>query len=810
MRKKMNNFSSASPRIEKLRNMYLNAKPNIDIQRAVLMHEMYKAGKFDGLSRIMLNAKFLEYYLQNQTIYLEEGQLIASKFANGCRAVPVYPEAGGAAMINEYRKARTREIDPFIFDEEDEKKLEFILNDMKDAIPSLRNTFYDLLTMEEKSFFLKNPENDYTTGTQICSMDAAINGPGGHISADYQTVVEHGLDYLIRQAEVRMRQAIAEKDTEAIEFLNAATITMKAAIAYANRFSKLAAELAEKETDATRKKELLRMSDACAHVPQYPSRSFYEAAQCTWFLFVIIQLEANQRCFSVGRFDQFAYPCYKADIENGVTTKQEAQEILDCLWMKFCETNHFNSESFSRVTAGFAPQQQFVAGGVDRDGRDATNELSYMEIQSAMNTRLAQPSISCRIWEGSPDEFIRKACELSRLGTGHPSFFNDTVVIPSLADKGVMIEDARDYSIAGCSSIQPTRRDKGSHNGGYLNLAACMEFVLNDGFWKKGNRQFGLHTGDPRNFKTFEEFNKAFQDQFAYMIRIHAQSSVKVEIAHREVSPTPFLSCLVGDCISKGRDRTNGGAFYNLGISPRAIGLADVVDSLMVVKKLVFDEKKITIDELVNACNANWDGYAELRKMVETRAPKYGNDIDEVDQIGCEFTKFYSDETRKYKSLFGGAYLPGFSTVAANVGYGKPVAALPTGRLEYTPLADGVGPCHHMDVEGPTAVAISSGKLDHFGMAGGSILNLRFSPQTVADDKGLENLVAFVKGACEAGVWHMQFNVNDTKTLLEAQKNPAEYSDLLVRVAGYSALFVSLTKDLQDDIIDRTVHAFVA
>ncbi|MDR1028180.1 MAG: hypothetical protein LBL63_02040, partial [Clostridiales Family XIII bacterium] len=331
---------------------------------------------------------------------------------------------------------------------------------------------------------------------------------------------------------------------------------------------------------------------------------------------------------------------------------------------------------------------------------------------------------------------------------------------------------------------------------------------LHDGYWKKGQKQIGPRTGDATKFKTFKEFQDAVKAQFADFVRVHASASAKCERVHREILPTPFISSFIGDCISRGKDRTNGGAFYNDGFSPRAIGMADVADSLAVVKKLVFEDGKVTMRELVDAVDANWEGCENLLATVRKDAPKYGNDIDYVDELAYDFTHFYAEETKKHRALFGGSFHPGFSTVSANVPYGRVVAALPTGRRDWTPLADGVSPCHCADVEGPTAVVVSSAKLDHHGMSGGSILNIKFSPQTVVGARGLRNFVAFVKAAMEAGVWHMQFNINDVETLLDAQKRPEDYRDLLVRVAGYSALFTALSPPLQDDIIGRTVHTF--
>lgn len=793
--------STATERIKRLRKDFFKYNPSIDIERAQLMYEMYQSGELDGQPVVIINARLFENLVKKKTIYIEDDQLIAGSFGSRPKASPVYPEAIGISMLEEFRKSVTRSIDPFEYSENDRKKLEFILHNMRE-FPSMRVKFYDSLT-EEKKFFLKHTEKDYATVTQICSIEPAINGSGGHINPDFQTVIEEGFDKIKRRAKVRLVQAEAEKDEKAIHFLRAAIITMDAIGILAQRYSDLAKEKANKETNPLRKKELLRIAEACAHVPMYPARSFYEVCQSVWLVFVGIQLESCQRCLSIGRFDQIAYPYYKVDIDNGILTHEEAQEILDCLWMKFTETNHFNSESYSHSVAGFVSHQHFICGGQTPDGRDATNELSYMQIQASINTRLAQPSISVRLWEGTPTGLIEKACELARLGTGHPSFFNDRVIIPALMDKDIILEDARDYGIVGCAGVQPTRKDKGVQNGGYINLAACLDFALHDGYWKHGNMQMGLHTGDPTTFKIFDEFFDAVKAQFAHLIKVQYQVTVKCEIIHRDFFPTPFLSCIVQDCITRALDCTAGGAFYNMGSSAKAVGLADVADSLAAVKKLVYEEQKISMQELMQAIDADFEGYEELRKLLQTGAPHYGNNIDDVDMLAVELTEFYCEEVEKYRSLFGGKLSPGFGTVSANIPYGEVVAALPTGRKAYKPLADGISPRQNRDTAGQMACVISASKINHVGINGGSVLNLRFSPNTFAGDKGLKDFAAFIKTVMEYGIWHIQFSVNDVEILKNAQKHPEKYQDLLISVAGYSALFVRLPKALQTDIIGR-------
>ncbi|GHU79421.1 dehydrogenase [Clostridia bacterium] len=796
--------SKATPRIEKLRELYLTANRYLDIERCRTFYNFfYKSDKAKGEPAIVANAMMFAEYLKERTIYIEEGQLIAGSFGKCQRATLMYPESIGKEMMAEYRKLPTRRIDAFDITPEELDELDFMLNDMNRD--SIRKLTFASLEPEEKALFLKDPDNDPVTLSKIFTIDIAIQGPGGHINPDYQTVIEVGLDSIRQKARLRLEQARAENDQRGIDFLRAAIITIDGFEQFALRYSALCKELAAKEADPVRKDELLKMAGICARVPMQPARTFHEACQCVWFLFVGIQDEALEKCFSVGRFDQFTYPLYKKDIENGVITPEQGQDILDCLFMKYPETNYINSDA-NQTAAGFSVQQQFIVGGQTPDGKDATNDVSYMLLQASMDTRLGQPSVSLRMWDGTPDSLYRKACELARLGTGHPSFFCDETIVPSLLNKGVLLEDARDYSAVGCSGVQCTRKDKGGHNAGYMNMATCLEFVMYNGYWPLGKNQKSIKTGDPRDFTSFDQVMDAFQAQIGHLLEIYTKTTVKIEDIIRKLCPSPFLSCFVQDCITRARDRTDGGAVYNFGMTSRAVGLATVADSLAALKKLVFEDKSVTMDEMITAMQDDFVGHDDIKALI-AKCPKYGNDDDYVDNIAREVTRIYSDEQDRYRSLFGGRFNPGFSTISANVFCGAIVSALPDGRSAWTPISDGISPSHHTEKNGPTAVALSTAKLYHEGLSGGSILNLRFSPLTVANESGLDALVSFVKGMQKAHIWHAQFNMVDVDTLKEAQVNPNKYPDLLVRVAGYSTFFTGLPEILQDDIIDRSIYS---
>lgn len=796
--------STATARVERLRELYLTAHRTLDIERCRTYYNFfYKEKKGEGEPDIVANAMMFARYLQERTIYIEEGQLIAGSFGKCQRAIPMYPESIGKEMMPEFRKLPHRRIDAFKITDEELDELEIMLEEMN--IPSLRKEVFATLTPEEKALFLKDPANDPVTLSKIFTIDIAVQGPGGHINPDYQTIIEVGLDSIRQRAKHRLEQAKAEKDQKGIDFLRAMIITIDGFEKFAQRYSDMCRELAEKEQDPKRKEELLGMAEVCAHVPMKPARSFHEACQCVWFLFVGIQDESLHKCYSVGRFDQFTYPLYKKDIENGVITPEQGQEILDCLFMKFPETNYINADA-NQTAAGFSVQQQFIVGGQTTDGKDATNDVSYMLLQGSMNTRFGQPSVSLRMWDGTPDALYRKAAELARLGTGHPSFFCDETIIPCLINKDVLLEDARDYSAVGCSGVQITRKEKGAHNAGYMNMVSCLEFVLYNGLWPYGDfSRKSIETGDPCSFNSFDEVMAAFRKQMAHLLNIYTKATVKIEEAVSRRFPTPFLSSFVQDCVTRARDRGDGGAVYNFGMSSRAVGVGTVADSLAVIKKLVFEDKSITMDQLLTAMKDNFEGHSDILKLV-MECPKYGNDDDYADDIAREVTQIYSEEQDRFRSLFGGRFNPGFSTISANVFCGQIVAATPDGRKAWTPVTEGVSPTHHTEKNGPTGVVLSSAKLYHEGLSGGSILNLRFSPLTVKGDQGLEALTNFIKGMQKAGIWHAQFNVVDMETLRDAQVNPNKYADLLVRVAGYSTFFTGLPEILQNDIIDRSIY----
>ena len=588
-------------------------------------------------------------------------------------------------------------------------------------------------------------------------------------------------------------------------FLEAVVISCEAMGALARRHAE-AARAAAASAAPDRAAELERVAAACDWVAEKPPRTFHEALQLLWFSQLSLMMELNAPSYSPNRMDQYLYPYYADDVRSGELGPRAAQELLECLWIKLAEQCWILNTNCSQYFAGYTAFQNVTVGGVKADGEDATNDLSYMLLQASMDVRLNQPSLAVRLHRNCPEEFLLKVCELSRLGTGFPAIHNDEVGIKALLRKGVTTEEARDWCLVGC--VEPNLPGKLHQwsDYGHYNFGSAVEFALFNGEHLLSGRTLGLETGDPNGFATFEEFEAAVMAQLAEQIRHIAIQGHVTEALHRELLPCPLASSLMLDCIESGADLLRGGARYKRGPGTLGIGLSDGVNSLAAVKKLVYDDKRLTMDELREAIRADFEGYEEVRELC-LAAPKYGNDDDEVDRYVRDFAHMVVTEHEKYPTLTGGTMMPSWYPVSSNVPQGLTVAALPSGRRAKHPLADGVSPNQGTDRLGPTAVLRSVGKFQHEDLDGGTLLNVKFEPQVVAGDDGLQRFAAYLRGFLDLPIYHVQFNVVEEETLRCAQEHPEDYRSLLVRVAGYSAFFVELHKDIQDDIISRTTNA---
>jgi len=797
---------NASPRIERMRERYFSIKPSMCIERARIVHQYYSDPKNQSLPLILQRAGAFRAILSRIPIDIYDDELIVGTIASGQRSFPVIPETLGDLISSELDGYPTRPTDPLEISETDIKELkEKILPFWRGRSPLER--FASLLSPEEKTFLFFDSESVYK-GAGIMSANPTMFGNGGHTTPDFPKLLKKGFQGIKKDAQTMLEKLdlMSGADIEKSFFYRSVIECCDGMIEFGLRFSKLAQEKAKAETDPDRKEELLAISRICEKVPAYPAETFHEAIQSVWFGYITIIQEDYDRCCSLGRIDSYLYPYYEEGVHSGDLTVEQVQDLLDCLWTKMAARNFINWGQYNKMITGFPVQQQIPIGGVTPDGKDASNPLTLQCIQATMNTRLNQPTLSVRLHKGSPPELLRKAAELVRLGTGHPSLFNDEVVVPALERDGAAIHHARDYSPIGCVGVQVCGRGKGSHNGGYLNTAAALELALTNGYWRPNKKQLSIKTGDVQNFKSFEEVWDAFEKQFRHCIEILLGVSLKVEYMHEQTTPTPYLSSLVEGCLENGRDKTKGGALYNMGMSFRSTGLADVADSLSAIRKLVFEEKVVSMKDLVEALENNFEDNETLRQTLRTRTPRYGNGDESADEMAKKIVGVMTDEVSKHKSYFGGSFQPGYGSVSAHWPFGAVLGALPDGRKAGEPLTDGISPAHRQKQKGPTRIIRSVGTVDHGQMSGGSILNLKFTPEVVKGEKGIQNLIGLLKGAVELGIWHCQFNIFDAEMMRDAQRNPENYPDLLVRVAGYSAYFTTLPKELQDNIIERTEH----
>ncbi len=826
-----------SPRIDRLIDNLFVKMPEIEAERAYLLTESYK--QTEGEPIILRRAKAFKNICENLPLTIRDEELIvgaATKVARGCQ---VFPEYSFEWLEEEFDTVETRSADPFHISEETKETLKEVYKYWRGRTTS------DLATSYMAPAALKAIEhNIFTPGNYF------YNGVG-HVTVDYKKVLEIGYKGIMAEAKKALAQCdVADADyASRSAFLEAVIISCEAAITFAKRYSEYAYQLAQNCADSARKQELLIISENCANVPENGAKSFYEACQSFWFVQLLIQTESSGHSISPGRFDQYMYPYYKADIDAGKITREFAQELIDCVWVKLNDFTKVRDKASAEGFAGYSLFQNLIAGGQTRDGRDATNELSFMSIEATMHVLLPQPSFSVRVWNGTPHEFMIKAGELTRTGVGLPAYYNDEVIIPALINRGLTMEDARDYNIIGCVEPQCPGKTDGWHDAAFFNMCRIVELVFSNGM--DNGERISVETGNVENFKTFEEFFNAYKAHMEYMIKLMVNADNAIDMAHMIRCPLPFQSCMVSDCIGRGKSMQEGGAIYNF-TGPQGFGIANMADAFYVIKKLVFEDKKITLAEFKEALADNYgrsvdekqattitteivrqlvsagkevsnDEIAEIFKKVassgvdaEKKAkydkllemidalPKFGNDNEEIDALAREVAYTYTRPLEKFENPRGGKYQAGLYPVSANVPLGAQTGATPDGRLAFTPVADGVSLCAGRDVNGPTAAANSVSRLDHFIASNGTLFNMKFHPSALKGRAGLESFVSLIRGYFDQKGSHMQFNVVSRETLKDAQKNPEKYKSLVVRVAGYSALFTTLSKSLQDDIINRT------
>jgi len=758
-------------RVERLREEFMGIKPSVCIDRARIETRVMK--ETEGESVITRRAKVFAATAREMPIYIYSGQLLAGCVGGKPRSYNIVP--GLNAAIRKAGQAYIlglREDLPFDdLSEEDNRELEELTPYWKEQGRIGKTYHY------------------------------------GHNIHDHKRVLEKGFLGIKKDAEDRLAEIDPADPEEAakVPFLEGVVMAMEAAAGVGTRFAALARELAENGKDTKRKAELLKLAEVCAWVPAHPARTFYEALQSYYISYLLLHWEVMPSPgFSQGRMDQYLYPYYESDIKNGRITKEKAQELIDCYLLGV----NYEGES-SPITVG----------GVKANGHDATNELSYMFIEGIMHTRLPSPWLSVLVHNRMPDDLLFRACQLCSLGTGQPQFVNNDVMISQALARGTMggppitLEDARNASPQGCFELVIPGKDSGYLYFRMPSLAACMEFVMTSGKNQAGlekgttgryNLFEGTETGDPRQFKSFDEVLEAFRQQLAWMRRGIQIAGTRNERNIIEFTPTVFESALIEGCIEKGICREEGGAHYNFNNGGAVLASTDAGDSLTAIRKLVFDDKKITMAQLCDALEHNFEGYDDIYRMC-IEAPKFGNDDDYADEQVAWVLHEWMSEFNKIKNLRGGRGCPGGSVMGAYVPEGRVTGALPSGRLAWTPLTDASSPSPGKDLNGPTAVVNSMGKIDNVEILGGITFNMRIDP-AVFKDGDVQRLAALIRTFVDQQIFHMQINVVSSDTLKAAQVEPEKYRDLVVKVAGYNAFFTQLTKPLQDSIIARTEH----
>lgn len=793
-------FGKLTDRMQSFRNSVLDQKPYICAQRALLATEAYK--KYQNQSIVMKRALMLKNILEKMSIYIEDETLIVGNQATTNRAAPIFPEYTMEFVLNELDLFEKRDGDVF-----------YITEQTKDDLRSIA-LFWENNNLRAKGYSLLPDEVMVFMETGFFGMEGKLNSGDAHLAVDYEQMLKVGL----KGYEQRVLKILSQLDLCVVEnidkyqFYKSVLVVIDAVKTYAMRFSQLASKLASEAT-GKRKEELLEMSRICAKVPYEPAETFQEAIQATWFIQLILQIESNGHSLSYGRFDQYIYPYYKKDKDEGKITEDEALELLDNLWIKTLTINKVRSQAHTYSSAGSPMYQNVTIGGQTKDKKDAVNELSYLILKSVAQTRLPQPNLTVRYHKGMSHEFMRECIEVMKLGTGMPAFNNDEIIIPSFIEKGVKEEDAYNYSAIGCvETAVPGKWGYRCTGMSYHNFPRILLAVMNDGVDMTSGKRFVKGSGYFKDMTSYEQLKEAWDRAIKEITRMSVIVENAIDLASEREVPDILCSTLTQDCIGRGKTIKQGGAIYDY-ISGLQIGIANMADSLAAIKKLVFDEKKITPQQLWDALLDDFTSSEnqKIQDLLIHDAPKYGNDIDYVDQLVVDAYESYIDEMKKYPNTrygrgpIGGIRYAGTSSISANVGQGLGTMATPDGRKAHTPLAEGCSPAHAMDKNGPTAVFKSVSKLPTHEITGGVLLNQKVTPQMLSTEENkmkLEMLIRTFFNRLKG--YHVQYNVVSRETLIDAQKHPEDHRDLIVRVAGYSAFFNVLSKATQDDIIERT------
>lgn len=781
-------------RINRLKEKVFDTYPEIDLEDAKLLTESFLETQGEAL--VTRKAKAFLRQCQRKTVKIWDDELVVGNSGSKIRGGILSADVCWSVLDRELDTINTRAYDKFRL------------------LPEDREVFEQLIRP-----YWKGRSNYEEWLARIPADVAALRDNGalyidkkavrgwGEVTAGYEWFINNGVEGLIKRIEARRAKldATLPGDYEKELYLDALLIVAEGLLTLAERYAAEADRMADEEKRPKRAEELRAIAEICRRVPAKPAQTFREAIQSFYFYQISIFMEQNAAAYNPGRMDQYLYPFYKKDIDAGRITQDEGQEIFDCLWIKFSEPCLFQDEKSAEYSSGYPMFQNVCAGGVDSMGQDAVNDLSYMIIQATMDTRLYQPSLSVRYnMAKNPNAFLRKIVDLIRLGTGFPAFHNDEVGIRMLMNKGIPLKEALNWNPAGCVETNLAGKLRAYSALADINLGSVVEYTLFNGVCKKSGVTAGAKTGNPSDFRTFDEFMAALKAQLHYIIRVTVKASHIIdEICMNR--PVPALSISFEECIENAADYAWGGAKYNTGNGIICIGVSDLINSVAAIKHLVYDTKQLTMPRLLDALDCDFEGCPDILKAC-IEAPKYGNDDPRADYLAAELFSYIADEIESYSSKFG-RMTPGILPVSGNTPFGTEVGALPSGRRAGKPLADGVSPNSGTDLNGPSSVLKSVSYIPHDRFVQGTLLNMKLAPEMFESDNGVHQLMALLKSLCTLGIYHVQFNVVDQKKLIEAQKHPEENRNLLVRVAGYTAFFVELGKDVQDDIIARTVQA---
>ena len=799
-------FGTLTERMKEFREEVLDEKPYIDAQRAILATLAYKENL--NQPRVMVRAKMLEKILDHMSIYIEDKSLLAGNQATKNRNAPIFPEYTMEFVINELDQFEKRDGDVFYITEKTKEQLREIAPFWENNNLRARG---EALLPEEVRVFME---------TGVFGMEGKLNAGDAHLAVNYERILKDGLKgYEKRVKECKASLDLTDPDSiDKYCFYNAVLIVLDAVRAFANRYSVLAKKLAEMELNQERKLELLEMSRICAKVPYEPAETFQEAVQSVWFIQLILQIESNGHSLSYGRFDQYMYPYYDRDIKNGNITETEALELLTCLWIKTLTINKVRSQAHTLSSAGSPMYQNVTIAGQTTDKKDAVNDLSFLVLKSVAQTRLTQPNLTVRYHKNINKQFFDECVEVMRLGFGMPALNNDEIIIPSFMDWGVKEEDAYNYSAIGCvETAVPGKWGYRCTGMSYINFPRMLLCTMNNGVDLTSNKRFTKGYGYFTEMESYEELLKAWDKTVREITRYSVIVENVIDKASERDVPDVLCSALTDDCIARGKTIKEGGAVYDF-ISGLQVGIANMADCLAAIKKLVYEEKKITRQELWNAILDDFSSpeNKKIQEMLIREAPKYGNDDDYVDQLIVEAYDSYIDEIKKYPNTrynrgpIGGIRYAGTSSISANVGQGMSTMATPDGRNAFEPLAEGCSPAHNSDKNGPTAVFKSVSKLRTNKITGGVLLNQKMTPQMLSTEENRQKLELLIQTFFNRlHGYHVQYNIVSKETLIDAQKHPEKHKDLIVRVAGYSAFFNVLSKKTQDDIIGRTEQSLM-